>query len=342
MRNNRIRLLTVLAVLILSFWIILKVDNLLLSLVLAFVIYYLLSPLVSYLERKGLSRAISTTVLYGLTLTLMTGLVVWLFPVISNQVNALKLELPRYIEGISALVFSTESRVNEFLNSVYTIDISQELRAKMFSWASVLFEGLPGFAQNFLSVTVLAPFFAFFMLLDGRQASRNLLALVPNNFFEMALHLLHQLGEQMGHFIRARLLEALIVGLVVWGGLALIDFRFAALFALFAALTNLIPYVGPLIGAVPAVALAVLNGSSSVDLFFLLLVYGVAQLVDIVFIIPLVVAKIVNLHPVTVVIVIIIGAQLMGVLGMIISIPVASALKLVLSSIFTHVIDFRR
>jgi putative permease len=71
-------------------------------------------------------------------------------------------------------------------------------------------------------------------------------------------------------------------------------------------------------------------------------VYGFAQLIDIVFIIPLVVAKIVDLHPVTVVVVIIIGAQVLGVLGMIISIPVASAIKLIVNSVFTHIVDFRR
>ena len=71
------------------------------------------------------------------------------------------------------------------------------------------------------------------------------------------------------------------------------------------------------------------------------LVYLLAQVIDIVFIIPLVVAKIVNLHPVTVIIAIIIGAQLMGVLGMVISIPITSALKLTITAVYQHLVDFR-
>ena len=70
-------------------------------------------------------------------------------------------------------------------------------------------------------------------------------------------------------------------------------------------------------------------------------VYFIAQLIDTLLIIPLVIAKIVNLHPVTVVIAIIIGSQLMGVLGMIISIPVASALKVTTSAVYNHVVGFR-
>ena len=69
--------------------------------------------------------------------------------------------------------------------------------------------------------------------------------------------------------------------------------------------------------------------------------YAIAQIIDIVFIIPMVVAKIVNLHPVFVVVVIIIGSQLMGILGMIISIPVASALKLTFTAVYDHLINFR-
>src|SRR5690606_14323802 len=105
------------------------------------------------------------------------------------------------------------------------------------------------------------------------------------------------------------------------------------LLALFAALTNLIPYIGPIIGAVPPVLIALISDDAMVttslnlNLFIVISIYLLAQILDVIFIIPLVVAKIVNLHPVTVIVVIIVGAQLMGVLGMIISIPLASAAK---------------
>jgi putative permease len=185
------------------------------------------------------------------------------------------------------------------------------------------------------------------MLRDGRRVSRGVLAMVPNDLFELALRLHHQINDQLGGFIRARFFEAAIVGLVVLVGLEVFGFPYATLLALFAALTNLIPYVGPIIGAVPAILIALLSpeiaatSSSSINLILITSVYFAAQLIDVALIIPLVVARIVNLHPVTVIIVIIVGAEVMGVLGMMISIPVASVLKLTFTAVYEHLMEFR-
>ena len=106
----------------------------------------------------------------------------------------------------------------------------------------------------------------------------------------------------MGGFIRARFLEAAIVGAVVGIGLQVAGFPYASLLGLFAGLTNLIPYLGPLIGAVPAILIALISedgliaSTMSLNLIIITAIYFFAQLIDIVFIIPFVVAKIVNLH----------------------------------------------
>ena len=187
----------------------------------------------------------------------------------------------------------------------------------------------------------MAPFFAFFLLKDGRNITKKVLALVPNSIFELVLDLHHQINDQMAQFVRARLLEAGIVGLAVWAGLAAFSFPYAFLLASFAALLNLVPYLGPFIGAAPAVIMALINSNMEYGLLIVISVYSFAQLLDIFFIIPLVVAKIVDLHPVTVVVVIIIGAQLLGVLGMLISIPVTSALKVTFTALHNHLTQFR-
>ena len=166
-----------------------------------------------------------------------------------------------------------------------------------------------------------------------------LFSLVPNNFFELFSNLRYQINDQMGGFIRARILEAGIVGLIVWIGLSLANFKYAMVLALFASITNLIPYFGPIIGAVPALVIALISGFSLFDIFIVTLPYLIAQVVDIFLIIPLLVAKIVDLHPISVVIVIIIGAQLLGVLGMIIAIPLASAFKVTIFTFYRQLVD---
>jgi putative permease len=100
-----------------------------------------------------------------------------------------------------------------------------------------------------------------------------------------------------------------------------------------AAITNFIPYVGPIFGFIPAVVIALVDQSGQATLGAMIILYLVTNIIDLVFIFPVLVARIVNLHPVLVVISVIIGSSYSGAIGMIISIPIASVLKLVFEEI---------
>ncbi len=340
-RETRFKLLAVFSILAVVFLVLLKVDNMLVSFLLAFVITYLLNPLVNNLERRGLSRSTAIVIPFTISAALF-GLGVYLVsPIVVAQFKSMGDELPKYMSGMTELFAKTEAQAKSFMGPVFQADTGEKLVAHFQALAQSAIQGLPGIMSQLLTTMILAPFFAFFMLRDGRLIMRQLLALVPNNFFELALNLVHQINQQMGGFIRARLLESTIVGFVVWAGLAMIGYPYSVFLAVFAGITNLIPYIGPVIGAIPAFFIAFVNKDTSMTILLMSSVYFVAQLIDTVVIIPLVIAKIVNLHPVTVVIVIIIGSQLMGILGMIISIPVASAIKVTSSAIYNHIIGFR-
>lgn len=340
-RQSRIRLFAFLSVMTLTVLIILQVENMLVSCLLAFVLSYLLGPVVNFFERKNVDRILATSVLF-LVMGFLLGLLgYFLFPFLADRIQGMQSDAPKYIEGITRLINSIENKLS-FIRSIgLDFDFSSSLQNRLVPATEKFFAAVPDTLKKFFTVSLLAPFLAFFMIKDGRQFSRNLLALVPNNLFELTYNIYHQINDQMGQFVRARLMEALIVGFVTWVGLLIIGFQFAELLALFAAVTNLIPYIGPVIGTIPAVILALINGATTLDLSLLLLVYFIAQLIDAAFIIPVVVAKIVDLHPVTVIVVIIIGAQLMGVVGMLISIPVASALKVTVGTVFRYLTDYR-
>ncbi len=342
-RNRRIhyiKLVSFLGIIAAVLTLLVKIDNLLLSSVLAFVISYLLGPIVNQLERKGFNRALSITFLFvfiGFFLLLGVGA---LFPLLETQVGALKSDLPRYISGTTRLIKDIEDKFVIVSGIFLNFDLSHQVESLLTQWGSSFFEDFPRYLSKSLTTAMLAPFLAFFLLKDSQGLLKVVFSLVPNRYFELSLNLQHQINEQMGGFIRARLLEASIVGLVVWVGLWMLHFPYATLLAAFAALTNLIPYIGPIIGMVPPLIIALIGGSSVFGLFLVMLPYIVAQIIDIFFIIPLVVAKIVDLHPVTVILSFIIGAQVMGVLGMIISIPVASIIKVTTASIYRHLIEF--
>ncbi|MES2964690.1 MAG: AI-2E family transporter [Bdellovibrionota bacterium] len=345
-RERRIKTVSVLVILASTAIIVFAVDFMLVSFVMAFVVNYLLSPIVNSLERRGLPRQTAIMIPF-LSTGVLIGLGIYnLLPVASTQFTLLESQLPKYQVDLANLVSAAEERFKGF-SKLYNFSFSQTVNSWVIAQTSALSSSLPQFISGSMTVLILTPFLAYFMLQDGRRISRTVLSMVPNNLFELALNLHHQLNAQMGGFIRARFLEAAIVGLVVWIGLQIADFPYAILLGVFAAVTNLIPYLGPLIGAVPAILIALISEdamvtpSISINLFIVTAIYLFAQLIDVALIIPFVVARIVNLHPVTVIIVIIIGSQVMGVLGMMISIPVASAIKLVFQTFYRHLTELR-
>jgi putative permease len=341
-RTNFWKLVGILALIALQILLVLTVENLLGSAVLAFVISYNVGPAVNYLERQGVSRALASLIVF-----LILGLVLaifgyWFFPYLGHTLWGLREDMPRLIAGLSQFVSEIETRLHSVAGPLSDYSLNSKMEERLTILTHDFFEKLPMYAKTFLTVMLLGPFLAFFMVKDGRTLVRLVLGLVPNNLFEVALNMQHQINFQMGQFVRARIVESVIVGVLTALGLSAMHLPYAVLLGVLAGITNLIPYLGPIIGAIPAFLIAFVNGMSSLDFALLALIYVVVQLIDAGILIPLLVAKIVDLHPVTVIVVIIAGAQLMGIIGMIISIPVASALKVTSSTIYRHLIDIRR
>ena len=340
-RGRIVKSLAIITMLVVGIFVLLTVNNLLLSSVVAFVISYILTPVVAAIERTGLSRKLAVALVYVGICLFATLTVFLLMPMVSHQIAMLKTEMPELIEGTKNLFIRAESKTQSFLSGYEAADLGQSAATYMSTLPQQIFNEIPQFLSSLAAVLMMAPFLAFFMLLEGRMMTKRLLSLVPNNVFELSLNLQYQINQQLSDFIRARLLEAAIVGAAVWIGLAVISFPYVALLGIFAGLTNLIPYIGPIIGAIPAILIALV---SNVDGFMILLVLAVyigAQLIDNMIVIPFIVAKIVNLHPILVMVVILVGAQTAGILGMIISIPVACIIKLCAEALYFHLLEFR-
>lgn len=338
--QNRIKMVFFFGTLLLVGLVTFAVQGLLLSVVLAMIITYMLNPYVARLETRGLSRSTSTMIIFSLFAALFVGVIAAFSPFIAKQITGLQVELPKYIDGTIGLVKHWQNRITHLSNGLVEVKSDLELGNWFEMQSRLILLSLPQYLSASASVLVLAPFIAFFLIKDGRQFARSLLEIAPNSIFEMILNLQYQINDQIAQYIRARTLESALVGLVVLLGLIAIDFPYATVLAIFAAVTNLIPYVGPIVGAAPALVIALINQESQYFLLAVVIIYALAQLIDMLIIIPLVVAKIVDLHPVTVVIAVIVGAQLLGVLGMLISIPVFSALKVTFVSIYKHMTDF--
>jgi putative permease len=343
-REQNFRLLVLIATLGGTFALTLLIDQFLLAVILAIVIFHLLKPACDFLERKGFTKKWAALAPFLILSGLLVLATVQLLPLLRRQFIVLNEKLPQYLESSRQALQNLESRLADYSIYVDLELIIAALPQKLSGWSTQWIQNIPGLISGSFTLLFLTPFLAFFMLADGRKFLRGLYSLVPNQYLEVFVHLSGQINYQIGTFIRARLVEAFFVGLAIWIGLIIIEFPYALLLGFVGGLLNIIPYLGPVLGALPAIFLAIADPSNlhlSENLIPVIAVYAVAQLFDNVVLVPFLVARIVNLHPILVVLSVLLGAHLLGVVGMIISIPVVGALKVCFSVLYDHILKVR-
>ena len=190
-------------------------------------------------------------------------------------------------------------------------------------------------------LVVIVPFVAFFFLREGRRITHNLIELIPNSYFELCLNLIHQINGQIGAYIRGQLLAVSVVATLAVTGLSLIGVPYALPVGVLAGLSNMIPYLGPLIGIAVAsvVALATLGGLSMV--IKIVAVFLIIQLIDNIFVQPVVIAKSVDLHPLMVLVVVMIGSDLGQIIGMLVAVPLTGIIKVSSVTIYEGLKGYR-
>ena len=315
------------------------IKGLFITLLLAFVISFILLPPVNFLCRWGLSRPLAVPLVFFSCLGSLGILVFWSFPFLSKQFNMLQEEFPDYIDQISTLINNWQDHLESNFFFLEDFNFSEQFTRIFSSLGEAFLQDLPSTLAQSFTILLLAPFFAYFMMKSRLGLTRNLYPLVPNHVFEMFLSIHYKINQQIGVFIRGRILEAAIVGLIVGTGLVLLDFPFAVLLGGFASVTNLIPYIGPIIGSIPVLLVALVNDYETSQILLVMGLFFFTQVIDSMILVPIFLARIVNLHPLTVVVIIIAGAQLMGILGMIISIPLVNALKVSIMAVYQHITE---
>ncbi len=315
------------------------IKGLFITLLLAFIISFILLPLVNWLCRIGLSRSLSVPLVFFSFFGGLSTALFWSLPFLSKQFRTLQEEFPAYIEQISDLTSHWQNQLKSHFFFLKDMNLSDRFAQLLSSFGGAFLQDLPSTLAQSFTVLLLAPFFAFFMMKSRLGLTRNLYPLVPNHVFEMVLSLHYKINKQIGIFIRGRILEAAIVGLIVGTGLVILDFPFAILLGLFASLTNLVPYIGPVIGSLPVLLVALVNDYETSQILLVMGLFFFTQIIDSMVLVPIFLARIVNLHPLTVIVIIIAGAQFMGIIGMIISIPLVNALKVSVMAVYQHITE---
>ncbi|AJF05875.1 AI-2E family transporter [Geoalkalibacter subterraneus] len=310
-------------------------SGLFLPILLSLILTFLLEPVVQFIEREEISRTFAIFVVYVLVAMLLFLFVAWIAPHWETMWLALRADLPRYITRAVGLIRDWQDNLQSHFPVVETFDLSTKTRLWGEAILATILAGTPKSALRIGSLMVLVPLFSFFFLKDGNRLMRSFISLAPNRHFEMALDLYYYISRQMAHFIRGRILEAVIIGVVVMVGLSFTDIRYAPLLGIFAGVSNLVPYIGPVVGMIPGILIAMVDLGFGGQFWWIVIVYILISqvIVDNFILIPILISRVSNLHPLVVILAIIMGGKLYGVLGMIIGVPVASILKIAILEI---------
>jgi predicted PurR-regulated permease PerM len=219
------------------------------------------------------------------------------------------------------------------------LDLADELNQRVKAWTTELLQHTPalvGTVVSGMTNIVIVPIVAFFFLSEGRSIKRATIELVPNRYFEMVLNLIYRIDQQLGGYIRGLVLSVIIVSLLSITGLWTIGLRDYLVVGTLAGLSNVIPYLGPIIGIAAGILATLLqHGSLGVGVLLpVVAVFLIVQIVDNVFIQPVVVAKSVNLHPLIVIFVVLVGNHLFGPIGMLLAVPFTAVTKVSAQTIY--------
>jgi putative permease len=294
----------------------------------------ILSPWVAALERKGLSRIHSSVLIFAIVAITLGGVGYWATTSFQSEWSSFREKTPEHfqsaIHSLRKIEENTQHR-HPFLSSFHPTDSLLSWGQKTGKW---FVKNGATWVQSFLTWLLLVPPITFVLLNEGRSIRRRFFALVPNRYFESFFFVSSQVTQAISDYLRAKLVEAVLVGMMVTLGLVVIQAPYALVLGLLAGLTNILPYAGPVIGAVPALLVAYFDSSGQGLLWPIVIIYGTANLVDMLVIFPLVVAKLVNLHPLLLIAVVAIGQEYYGLIGMLISIPIASACKVIIGEVY--------
>ena len=299
----------------------------------------LLSPWVATLERKGLRRSAAVGTLFLLFGIIAASAGTWAVRSGSREWDAFKDKGPEYFK-------QTTERLKRFeasLKQQYPVLAPVNPTASITAWGErtgnwFLHEG-PTFAGTLLTTVILGPILIFFLLMEGQDLRRSFFRLIPNRIFETVFGVTHEVTGALGDYLRAKLIEAFLVGLLTTLGLLLIGAPYAFVLGVIAGVTNILPYIGPIIGAAPALMIPLLDPTYAPLLWPILAVIIAVNVVDTILIFPVVVAKLVNLHPLILLASVMVGQEYYGLVGMLLSIPVASTLKILASQIARSVYE---
>ena len=310
-------------------------------LIMAGIFYYMLNPLVTLMEKRGIKRFVGTWIAFVLVLLMMIWGFAILIPIIRDQTIGIVREFPAYWQALESMTIelvnydwftSLQDQINE-INS----DIFNTVSAKLNEVLSNTVSGLGsvvGLLTNAFVGIITMPIILYYLLKEGDKLPLTFLQFFPTNLRESIGELLKKINTQISQYVRGQITVAFFVGLMFVIGYAIIGMKFGIVLGILAGFLNIIPYMGSFIAMVPAVIVAIVD--SPLMLAKVLLVFSIEQFIEGRVISPQVLGSNLEVHPVTIIFVLLTAGKLFGLTGFILGIPGYAVLKV----LFMHIFDW--
>jgi len=311
-----------------------KIGKIFLPFIMAVIISYMLHPLVVKLEENNIKRSTAILLIYLVLGAMFTVLVIFIVPQLINNTR----ELINVLPGIT-LEFSDNfnGMVRIISSSKWPEDIKTAIFRELNNGVALVenmvldtlkntLSGLMKTVSTFFDL-ILAMVIAYYILKDAEHFKHVSLSLVPRGWRNWLMVTFREINGVLSRFIQGQLLTALIIGILETIALLIVRVKYPLILGMIGGIANIIPYFGPFIGAIPAVAIALIE--SPVKALWTIIAFIIVQQLDNGFISPKIIEGRLGLHPVTTILAVLVGGEFFGIIGMLISVPIAAIIKII-------------
>ncbi|MFU1798254.1 AI-2E family transporter [Paenibacillus azoreducens] len=310
-----------------------------LPIILTGIVYYLLNPIVNFLEKHKVKRVYSILMLYMLIIGIVAVLLTLVIPVIREQIMDLVSNFPAYGEMIREqfehlMGSNIFNQVQESIN-FDPQELIKTISQRATSFLNKTWIGIGGFVGSLIEVVlsvVTVPFILFYLLKDGKKLPGFILGFVPTKLRPETDRVMKEMNHQISSYIRGQIIVSFCIGALLFIGYLIIGLKYSLILAVIAAFTSVVPYLGPAIAITPALIVAAVT--SPFMLLKMIIVWTVVQLIEGKFISPQVMGKTLKIHPITIIFVILTSGNLFGIVGILLAVPGYAVLKVVVSHVY--------
>ena len=310
-----------------------------LPVILSGLLFYLLNPLVDFMEKHKINRVLAISIIFVIiAFLLIIGLAVAI-PNLQRQVVIFAQNVPSYIEDADRVIddLVTKRLPDDFrpqLEQVLAQFSTQatawasNISSKAVNWVSAIISG----TSQVIVALIIMPFMLFYLLRDGKGLRNYITQFLPNKLREPVGKVLSEVNQQLANYVRGQITVAVIVAIMFIIFFKIIGLRYGVVLGITAGFLNLVPYLGSFLAMIPALVLGLIAGP--IMLLKVIVVFIVEQTIEGRFVSPLILGSQLNIHPITILFVLLTSGSMFGIWGVLLGIPIYASAKVVISAIF--------